>query len=1164
MSDQATRNLTGVPASAGSVRRGRSVIAVIGIDRYQAWPQLHNAVGDAQGLRGLFIEQLGFSELTPPLIDAQASHDAITALIQDQLRSLLRPDDSLVLFFAGHGHTETTQAGTREVTTGYLIPVDARPQGEHRFSSYLNLDTLLKDVAQLPARHILVILDSCHSGFALNEVPTVQIVRGADRYSEVLSARMSRRVVTSALHDQAALDSGPVAGHSLFTGTLIEALDKGAADTDRKGFVTSSELALYVQRSVASWSGSRQTPDFGAFELDDRGELVISLRGETHDRRRAGECARAGDAIAELGWHTADPRRFRSAARQYRDALKYAELGKIALPQAELGLAKALFAAGQSEAAAQVLGAIVDRDGPAAPAETLLYLGMARAKLRLYQPAAEALAAWRAGNPDHPDAAWVGAYHAWLSRAANPGAGGRRALLIGIDEYQLPQINLRGSANDVERLMQPALMRCCGFQEQEITTLVNRRATRAACLEELERLARTTTANDSVLVFFSGHAVPSSHPDAFGPNNAERIYLITHDTHKAQGSLACGIRADELHRLLQAIPATHKTLILDTHPSSELVDLATREGTYALILASDTAEVAYEFPLKLGEELCYCGLLTAALWQALSAAPAQPITYDSWVTPAIAAVEQTSADPQLFGRKQTPLFVGLKELSVFGDDDAYLPAFEFAQRRHWPEDTPDLLRKQYTRLCQTITAPHPRAHAAYGRALLGCGAYAEAIVALERAQAQLPAADPDVLLNLTHAQLAARRYPEALLTLQSYRDSAPAERQPALAELIDRLSRCAGGRRQAVLVGIDRYRGAEIPALGGARNDVAALRQELTTRWGFAPEDVVVLEDAAATRAAILAAFQGLAEAAHDGAALFHFSGYGSCDQDRLPAIVSHDGRSAGVPDITLEELAALVGAGAANLSVTLDADLSGEEPERQRRALPPDPAPPGRAARFATDEERRAWLESLHLGAVTIMPHSGGQDAARRPPLALALPIADMRLAVAEGDRNIAPAGPATIPAGGEGEAELPGAAGRRAHGAISAALITALAQADPGATAVAALVDELRRRLDLDIRADPATRALPLFVPAAHGQIRDWLAAQADHRRLQAVIDSLAEIVALRAAREDHWPEGLLNLGVALAARGDYPAAQGRLEEAVALFSGENPYEGPIAMRA
>lgn len=421
-----------------------------------------------------------------------------------------------------------------------------------------------------------------------------------------------------------------------------------------------------------------------------------------------------------------------------------------------------------------------------------------------------------------------------------------------------------------------------------------------------------------------------------------------------------------------------------------------------------------------------------------------------------------------------------------------------------------------------------------------------------------------MLLSLAHAQVAARRYPAALATLQRYRDEVPAEEQPALVEPLDWLSRCAGGRRRAVLVGVDRYLSAEIPALSGARNDVAALKQELTTRWGFAPEDVVVLEDAAATRAAILGAFQGIVETARDGAALFHFSGYGSCDPDRLPTIVSYDDRSDAVRDISLEELAALVGDEAVNLYVTLDTDFSGEEPEQQRRALPPDPAPPGQAARFATDKERRAWIENLHLGAVTIMPPGDGHDAGTRPPLALALPIADIRLAVAEGARDVARADASGILVGSERMVVLPGDTTPRMYGAVSAALLMALSQADPAATTVGVLINDPRRRLDVAIHIPPDGQDLPLFVAAAHGQIRNWLVAQTEHRRLQAVIDTLAEIVALRAAREEYWPEGLLNLGVALAARGDYPAAQERLEEAVALFSGENPYKGQIAMMA
>ncbi len=40
------------------------------------------------------------------------------------------------------------------------------------------------------------------------------------------------------------------------------------------GIVTGSELSLYVQQQVGQSSESKQTPDFGEFNLDDRGELI--------------------------------------------------------------------------------------------------------------------------------------------------------------------------------------------------------------------------------------------------------------------------------------------------------------------------------------------------------------------------------------------------------------------------------------------------------------------------------------------------------------------------------------------------------------------------------------------------------------------------------------------------------------------------------------------------------------------------------------------------------------------------------------------------------------------------------------------------------------------------------------------------------------------------
>src|SRR5262245_15986161 len=89
----------------GDARQGRAYVAVVGIDRYRTWDRLYNAVGDARGALTLFAG-LGFELVAPPLFDDSATGDALHHLVADDL-SCLGGDDSLVLFFAGHGHTIT-------------------------------------------------------------------------------------------------------------------------------------------------------------------------------------------------------------------------------------------------------------------------------------------------------------------------------------------------------------------------------------------------------------------------------------------------------------------------------------------------------------------------------------------------------------------------------------------------------------------------------------------------------------------------------------------------------------------------------------------------------------------------------------------------------------------------------------------------------------------------------------------------------------------------------------------------------------------------------------------------------------------------------------------------------------------------------------------------
>lgn len=172
-----SRNLTPVPANGDYVRKGRDIVVVIGIDNYVNWPKLHNAVSDALGIHKLFVEKLGFMSPTPPLLDSNATQKNLTALVQDNLHNVLQPDDSLLIFFAGHGHTRLYQVCGKTIETGYIIPIDA--QIDH-WSDYIKIDSFLEDISQLPARHILVILDACRSGFALGNA--MKTFRSVDSY----------------------------------------------------------------------------------------------------------------------------------------------------------------------------------------------------------------------------------------------------------------------------------------------------------------------------------------------------------------------------------------------------------------------------------------------------------------------------------------------------------------------------------------------------------------------------------------------------------------------------------------------------------------------------------------------------------------------------------------------------------------------------------------------------------------------------------------------------------------------------------------------------------------------------------------------------------------------------------------------------------------------
>ena len=86
----------------------------------------------------------------------------------------------------------------------------------------------------------------------------------------------------------------------------------------------------------------------------------------------------------------------------------------------------------------------------------------------------------------------------------------KRALLIGINKYQIPGADLRGCVNDVKDLA-AALVEFYGFKNKDITRLLDGAATQKAMKAGITKLVREAKKGDVIVLHYSGHG--SNVPD---------------------------------------------------------------------------------------------------------------------------------------------------------------------------------------------------------------------------------------------------------------------------------------------------------------------------------------------------------------------------------------------------------------------------------------------------------------------------------------------------------------------------------------------------------------------------------------------------------------------------------------------------------------------------
>jgi hypothetical protein len=242
------------------MEKRQNFLLVIGIDEYLSpnWSNLNNAVRDAKDVAKLLIERYGFELLGQPLYNAKATRENISQLFANAVTQLME-GDNLIIYFAGHGFMNPM---TRK---GFWVPYEADLKPTEMISN-----SEIKDFIEvLPAKHILLLSDSCFSGTFITR--TRGILK-TEAYTN-LGQKKSRWVLTSG-HEETVSDGKSGEG-SPFARNLIRFLAENI-----NSYASVGELVRYV--CAMTISASSQRPQGAAISNvgDEEGQLIFRLEAE--------------------------------------------------------------------------------------------------------------------------------------------------------------------------------------------------------------------------------------------------------------------------------------------------------------------------------------------------------------------------------------------------------------------------------------------------------------------------------------------------------------------------------------------------------------------------------------------------------------------------------------------------------------------------------------------------------------------------------------------------------------------------------------------------------------------------------------------------------------------------------------------------------------------
>lgn len=267
------------------VGEGRRIALIVGVSKYaDSSIDLEYAANDAQALTELLTSPaLGPAAFRRDDVRLLVDREATVANVNIGLRQFLqkaRENDFVVVFFAGHGMPDPDRPQDLYLMAHDSSPADVAGTG-------LLMRHFREAVAQIKARDVLVVTDSCHSA-GVAAPPGARAVLEVNPIHQAFLDKMHHTsggmaIFTASEAAQKSFENEiwrlevggkKWSGHGVFTYFLMKGL-LGEADADTDRIVTLGEVMEYVREKVRDETSMRQIPAIGATSFDRDLPLVV-------------------------------------------------------------------------------------------------------------------------------------------------------------------------------------------------------------------------------------------------------------------------------------------------------------------------------------------------------------------------------------------------------------------------------------------------------------------------------------------------------------------------------------------------------------------------------------------------------------------------------------------------------------------------------------------------------------------------------------------------------------------------------------------------------------------------------------------------------------------------------------------------------------------------